>query len=54
MLSWYPSQKRTSGSWSEDKEQCKNKKRSEENSCKQEEIRIKYLQQANYLEKKVG
>ena len=33
-----PSQKRTSCSWSEDKDECKNKKRSEENSCKQKEI----------------
>ena len=30
--------KRTSGSWSENKDQCKNKKRSEENSSKQEKI----------------
>ena len=30
---WNPSQKRSSGSWSEDKDQCKNQKGSEENSC---------------------
>ena len=38
MLQRYPSQKRTSGTWSEDKDQRKNQKRSEENSSKQEEI----------------
>ena len=31
-------QKRTAGSWSEDKDQRQNQKRSEENRCKQEEI----------------
>ena len=33
-------QKRPSGSWSEDKDQCKNQKGSEENSSEQEEISI--------------
>ena len=28
LLSWYPSQKRSAGSWSEDQNQCKNPQRS--------------------------
>ena len=28
LLSWYPSQKRSAGSWSEDQNQCKNSQRS--------------------------
>ena len=38
MLQRNPSQKRPAGSWSEDKDQRKNKKRPEENSSEQEEI----------------
>ena len=34
LLSRNPSQKRTSGSRTEDKDKCKNKKRPEENCCK--------------------
>ena len=41
MLTRYPSQKRTSCSWSEYKDQRKNTQRSEENRSKQEEIRLR-------------
>ena len=34
MLPWNPSQKRTSGAWSEDKDECKNMQGSEENCSK--------------------
>ena len=43
MLPWNPSQKRTSGTWSEDKDKCKNLQGSEENCSKQEEVGRKQL-----------
>ena len=47
MLQRYPSQKRPSGSWSEDKDQRKNQKGSEENCCEQEEIILKERKRAH-------
>ncbi len=39
MLQGNPSQERASCTWTEDQDKCKDKKRSEENGCKQEEIK---------------
>ncbi len=49
-----PSQKRPSGSWSEDKDQCKNQKGSEENSSEQEEVSITVMVRTTFNLKKVG
>ena len=54
MLQRYPSQKRPSGSWSEDKDQCKNQKGSEENSSEQEEVSITVMVRTTFNLKKVG
>ena len=54
MLQRYPSQKRPAGSWSEDKDQCKNQKGSEENSSEQEEVSITVMVRTTFNLKKVG
>ena len=54
MLQRYPSQKGTSGSWSEDEDQRKNQKGSEENSSEQEEVSITGMVRTTFNLKKVG